>query len=159
MIKALQAVLGSAGTIQTISYSLDARYSSGSPGSAPVLVGYTATNTVQVKMNNVALIGPIIDAGNRAGANSISGPSFGLQNPEPQKLQALAAAAKEALSHASAIASGLGVKTGAVLSAQEGVTVTPIVTGAVGVAASSTPILNGTVTVSANVTVSVALVQ
>ena len=158
MIKALQAVLGNAGTIQTIAYSLDARYTTASANSTPVLTGYAATNTVQVKMNNVGLIGPIIDAGNRAGANTISGPSFGLQNPEPQKLQALTSAAKDAMGHAAAVAAGLGLKTGAVISAQEGVTVTPIVTGTAGAAASSTPILNGTVTVTANVTVAVGLV-
>src|ERR1051325_3875619 len=122
MIKALQAVLGNAGTIQTIAYSLDGRYTTASANSTPVLTGYAATNTVQVKMNNVGLIGPIIDAGNRAGANTISGPSFGLQNPEPQKLQALTSAAKDAMGHAAAIAAGLGLKTGAVISAQEGVT-------------------------------------
>jgi uncharacterized protein YggE len=78
--------------------------------------------------------------------------------PEPQRQQALAAAAKQALGHVAAIASGLGAKTGAVVSAQEGSIVTPAVFQ-VGGAASGTPIQSGTVNVSATVTVTVALVQ
>jgi uncharacterized protein len=154
MIKALDSVVHGAGTIQTISYSLSARYSN----NGTVIAGYTASNTVQVVTTNLALVGPLIDAGNKAGANEIGGPSFSLQNPEPQRQQALAAAAKQALAHIAAIAAGLGAKTGAVLAAQEGSSVTPI--GPLGAgAATSTPIQTGTVSVSATVTVSVALVQ
>jgi len=155
MIKALQGVLGSAGTIQTISYSLSARYTN----NGATIVGYTASNTVLVTATNLSLIGPLIDAGNQAGANSIGGPSFGLQNDEPQRSQALAAAAKQALAHAAAIASGFGAKTGAVLAAQEGSSMTPIFNGASGAGSVATPIQTGTVTVSATVTVTVALVQ
>jgi uncharacterized protein len=154
MIKALDSVVHGAGTIQTISYSLSARYTN----NGTVIAGYVASNTVQVVTTNLSLVGPLIDAGNKAGANEIGGPSFSLQNPEPQRQQALAAAAKQALTHVAAIASGLGAKTGAVLAAQEGSSVTPYNGTAVG-AATSTPILTGTVSVSATVTVSVALVQ
>jgi uncharacterized protein YggE len=159
MIKALQAKLGSSGTIQTIYYSLSPRYSNGTNTQPPVIVGYTATNTVQVVTTNLSLVGPLIDAGNQAGANNIGGPTFGLQNPDPQMQQALSAAAKQALAHAGAIAAGLGAKTGAVISAQEGGSVTPIVMNAAGGAAVGTPIQTGTVTVSATVTVTVSLVQ
>ncbi len=155
MIQALQTVLGNAGTIQTISYSLSPRYTS----NGTVLSGYTASNTVQVITTNLSLIGPLIDSANQAGANSIAGPSFGLQNPDPQQQQALSAAAKQALAHASAIASGLGAKTGAVISAQEGSAVVPMYSNLGAAAATGTPIQTGTVTVSATVTVTVALVQ
>jgi uncharacterized protein YggE len=151
MIKALDAVLGGAGTIQTISYSLYPRYAN----DGRTIVGYTANNTVQVITTNLSLLGSLID---KSAANEIGAPSFGLQNPEPQRQQALAAAAKQALAHAGAIASGLGSKTGAVVSAQEGSTVTPTVFQGAG-AASGTPIQTGTVNVTATVTVTVALVQ
>lgn len=154
MIKALQGVLGGAGTIQTISYSLTPRYTN----NGTALTGYTASNTVQVITTNLSLIGPLIDAANAAGSNNIGGPTFGLQNDEPQRQQALAAAAKEALAHAAAIASGLGAKTGAVISAQEGANTVPIYLGAASTA-TGTPIQTGTITISATVTVSVALVQ
>jgi len=157
MIKALTAVLGTNGTIQTIYYSLSPRYSNTS-NQAPVIIGYTASNTVQVVTNNLNLVGPLIDAANQAGGNNIGGPNFGLQNPEPAMQQALAAASKQALAHASAIAAGLGAKIGSVISAHEGTSVTPIVAGAP-VAASATPIQTGTVNVSATVTVTVAMLQ
>lgn len=154
MIKALDSMLNGAGTIQTVSYSISARYTT----DGRQIVGYTANNTVQVVTTNLSLVGPLIDAGNAAGANQVGGPSFGLQNPEPQRQQALSAAAKQARDHAAAIASGLGVKTGGILSAQEGATVIPVMGGA-GAASSGTPIQTGYVTVSATVTVTVALVQ
>jgi len=103
----------------------------------------------------------LIDAANQAGANSISGPFFGLQNPEPEVQLALAAASKQALAHAAAIASGLGAKTGAIISAQETSTLRPILSGdaSAPTASVATPIQTGTVSVSAYVTVTVALVQ
>ena len=160
VIKALQAVLGTSGTIETLYYSISPRYSNPTNTQPAVLIGYTVSNTVQVTTNNVALVGQLIDAGNAAGANSVNGPTFGLQNPEPETQLALAAAAKQALAHATAIASGLGAKTGAVVSAQEASTVTPILTGTGSFqGATATPIQTGTVTVSAHVTVTVAMVQ
>jgi uncharacterized protein len=160
MIKALQAVLGSSGTIETVYYSISPRYSNSTNGQPPTLVGYTVSNTVEVTTTNVTLVGKLIDAGNAAGANSVNGPTYGLQNPEPETQLALAAASKQALAHAAAIASGLGAKTGAVVSAQENSTVTPILTSGAGTfQGASTPIQTGTVSVSAHVTVTVAMVQ
>jgi uncharacterized protein YggE len=160
VIKALQGVLSSAGTIKTIYYSISPRYVNS--GGQQTLAGYTVNNTLQVTTTVVGRVGPLIDAANAAGANSISGPYFGLQDSEPEVRLALEAAAKQAIAHASAIAAGLGAKTGAVIAAQEGSTVRPIgdstATSAPG-AGVSTPIQTGTVTVSATVTVTVALVQ
>jgi len=159
VIKALQAVLGTNGTIETLYYSISPRYSN-QPNITPTVVGYTVNNTVQVTTTNISLVGKLIDTGNSAGANSVNGPSYGLQNPEPETQLALAAASKQALAHATAIASGLGAKTGAVISAQEASTITPILTAGGGFAgATATPIQTGTVSVSAHVTVTVAMVQ
>ena len=159
VIKALQGILSSAGTIQTLYYSINPRYVSS--GGQQTLAGYMVTNTLQVTTTIVGRVGPLIDAANAAGANNIAGPYFGLQNPDPEVQLALSAASKEALAHASAIASGLGAKTSAVISAEEGSTVRPFVSGDAGGAATSvaTPIQTGTVNVSATVTVTVALVQ
>lgn len=85
----------------------------------------------------------------------MNGLTFGLQNPDPVKQQALTAATKQALAHAGAIASGLGGKAGQVVSAQESSTSTPVVMLAA--ASTSTPIQTGYVTVSASVVVTVQL--
>jgi uncharacterized protein YggE len=160
VISAIQQQVGVNGSVRTIGYSVSPQYTGGTSTTPPAITGYTASNTVQVTISGAAslnLVGPVIDAANQAGANNISGPSYGLQNSDPYQQQALAAAAKQALAHAAAIASGLGGKAGAVISAQEGATVTPVASFNAGVAA--TPIATGTVSVSATVTVTVALAQ
>ncbi len=158
VIAALNGVLAGSGSVQTISYTLSPQYTGGGNGTPPAITGYTATNTVQVTTANLNLVGPLIDAANGAGANSINGPIYSLQNSDPFHQQALTAATKQALAHATAIAAGLGLKTGAVISAQEGGTTAPPVVLA-GAPSGGTPIQTGTVSVTANVTVTVALVQ
>jgi len=134
-----------------------ARYST-TANQPPTVIGYTAGNTVRVTTTDLSQIGLLIDTASQAGANSVGGLSFGLQNPEPLVQQALTLAAKQATAHAAAIAAGLGSKLGAVISAQEGSSYAPIAVGSAG-AASSTPVQTGTVTVSATVTIQVALTQ
>ena len=121
-------------------------------------MGYTATNTVQVTTYNLSNIGSLIDTANQAGGSNITGISFGLQNPDPYVQQALGQAAKQAMAHAGAIAGGLGTKAGAVVSAQEGTTYSPIVATPTAGAA-TTPVVTGTVQVTASVTVTVRLTQ
>ena len=122
---ALSKVLGSAGTLQTVSYYVTPRYST-TPNQPSVIIGYTAGNTVRVTTTDLSQIGLLIDAANQAGANSVGGLSFGLQNPEPLVEQALTLVTKQATAHAAAIAAGLGSQLGAVLSAQEGSSYAPI---------------------------------
>ena len=156
---ALSKVLGSAGTLQTVSYYVTPRYSN-TPNQPSVIIGYTAGNTVRVTTTDLSQIGLLIDAASQAGANSVGGLSFGLQNPEPLVEQALTLATKQATAHASAIAAGLGGKLGAVISAQEGSSYTPITVGAPGAGtAVTTPVQTGTVTVYATVTIQVGLAQ
>jgi hypothetical protein len=157
VLNALNGVLGTAGTTQTISYSISPQYSS-TPGQTSTIVGYTVSNTVGVTTTDLSIIGRLIDTANQAGANSVGNLSFGLQNPEPVTEQALGQAAKQAQARANAIATGLGAKTGVVLSAQEGAAVTPVVAGVIATA-STTPIQTGTVSVTASVTISVQLIH
>ena len=159
VLNAIKGVLGTAGTIQTIGYSVSPRYST-TQGQTSVIIGYTATNTVEVTTTDLSLIGRLIDTANQAGANSVGNLSFGLQNPEPVMEQALSQAAKQAQAHANAIAAGLGARTGVVISAQEGATATPVmVSGVLAGAAVATPIQTGTVSVTASVTIGVQLIQ
>jgi uncharacterized protein YggE len=156
---ALSKVLGSAGTLQTVSYYLTPLYSN-TPNQPSAIIGYTASNTTRVTTTDLSQIGVLIDAANQAGANNVGNISFGLQNPEPLVEQALTQATKQATAHAAAIAAGLGVKLGAVLSAQEGSSYTPVVVGgnSPGVTV-TTPVQTGTVTVYATVTIQVGLAQ
>jgi uncharacterized protein YggE len=154
VISALKAVLGGNGTVQTQYYSVTPRYVANSTA----INGYTTYNTLRVITTDLASLGRLIDAANGAGANSVGGLGFGLQDPDPHVQLALAAATKQAMSHAGAIAGGLGAKVGSVVSAQEGSSYVPIAAnGGAGVAATTTPVQTGTVNVYANVTLVVLL--
>jgi hypothetical protein len=123
-----------------------------------VIVGYTTSNVIRITTNDLSIIGKLIDAANQAGANSVGNLNFGLQDPEPKVQQALAAATKQAMTHASAIASGLGATLGPVINAQQGSAYTPIlIAGTATAGPASTPVQTGTVNVYANVTVTVSL--
>jgi uncharacterized protein len=144
--------LNPAPTIQTIGYSVYPQYTG-----AQILTGYTASNTIQVTSSDLSSTGSLIDTASQAGANSVGGLTFSLQNPDPLKQQALTLAAKQARAHADAIAAGLGGKTGAVVSAEEGSAYTPVVGGIA--AGAATPIQTGQVNVTANVTITFQLIQ
>ena len=154
----IRQVLGPGADIQTIGYSITPNYKY-TQGAPPVLIGYTATHTVEVTTGDKDSIVKVIDSVGQSGATSITGLRFAISNDEPLREQALAAASKQALSHAQAIAKGLGVQIGGVINAQEGSSVTPLVADAAAGAAPATPIEPGLVRVSATVTVQVEVIQ
>jgi uncharacterized protein YggE len=141
--------------IQTTGYSIYPRYAS--QGQSQSIIGYTASNSIQVTSLDLSSTGMLIDTASQAGANNVSGLTFSVQNPEPLKQQALSQAAKQARAHADAIAAGLSGKTGAVVSAQEASAVSPVMGSPA--AATTTPIQTGQVTVSASVTLTVQFSQ
>jgi uncharacterized protein len=152
----IRQILGPAADIKTIGYSITPNYRTPS-GQQPVLTGYTATNTVEVTAGDSASIVKVIDSVSQVGATNIQSLRFSIADDTPLRLQALSAAAKQAMGHAQAIAGGLGLKVGVVIAAQEGVSVTPIVgTLAPGAA---TPVEPGLVNVTATVTITAQLTQ
>jgi uncharacterized protein len=157
VLNALKQILGSTGDLNTVSYSITPNYRY-PQGQAPVLTGYTATNNVDVTTSDLSLIGRVIDAAGQAGANNVQGLRFAIKDEDPVRQQVLGLAAKQARAHAQAIATGLGAKIGAVISAQEGVSATPLPLDRTGTSpAATTPIESGLVTVFATVTIDVEL--
>jgi uncharacterized protein YggE len=153
----LRNVLGSAADLKTIGYSLNATYKY-PQGVPPVLTGYTASNIVEVTMTDLSLIGRTIDAASQAGANSVQGLQFSIQDEEPVRQQALGLATKQAKAHAQAIASGIGASLGAVVLAQEGGgVVVRSLTNAPAAATTQTPIETGLVQIQATVSIQVEL--
>ena len=157
VLAALRSVPGPSANLKTLSYSLNPNYSN---GSQPILIGYTATNTVQVTLSDLSLIGKVIDTGIQAGANRVQGLQFDLKDDQPTRAQALKLATVQAKAHADAMASGLGLKTGAAISIQEGfaTTVPPVRLGTAAPTA-TTPVETGTVDVTSTVTLEVELTQ
>src|SRR3989449_1104560 len=108
--------------IQTSRLVLSPVYAPRGPDSrdAPRIVSYTASNVVSVRLQNLSQIGPVIDAGLKAGANQVEGVQFGLRNDLPSREQALKQAVAEARSKAQVMADALRVNLAEVLEASEG---------------------------------------
>ena len=87
---------------------------------APRIVAYNATNSVSVRLNNLSLVGGVIDAGLKAGANQLEGVQFGLRNDTASREEALKQAVQEARSKAQVMADALRVNLVEVLEASEG---------------------------------------
>lgn len=79
--------------VQTSGLSLQARYDY-PQGKAPELTGYQASNQLTVTVNELAKLGPVLDAATASGANQIDGVSFGLRDPQGAEDQARLKAVK-----------------------------------------------------------------
>jgi uncharacterized protein YggE len=146
--------------IQTARLILSPVYAGRNPESreAPRIVAYSATNTVSVRLDNLALVGPVIDAGLKSGANQVEGIQFGLRNDLPAREEALKQAVQEARSKAQVMADALRVNLVEVLEAAEGgVSVVPfgeVRASRLAVGAdTATPVSPGEIQVQANVTI------
>lgn len=159
----LDRVLGPGKKLRTTSYSVQPNYQTAKPGSTPTISGYTATNTVEVTLDDLDLVGKVLDAATGAGANVIQRLQYELKDPSSVHAQALREAAEKAKAAAEAIAAGLGVKVVRILSSEEQVgggavfgsqrvslAVAPI---------TPTPVEAGTIDVTATVTVRAEITQ
>jgi uncharacterized protein YggE len=120
----------------------------------PRITAYQATNTLTVTINELRLAGPVIDEAVRGGANTISGPSFGLRDPAEARGEALTLAVREARDKAETIARAAGLQIkGIERIVEEGVDVqVRMLQRAVPAPGVPTPIEPGTVAVVARVT-------
>jgi uncharacterized protein len=151
---ALEQAVGKNGEIKTLSYVVTPKYSY-PRDSAPVLSGFTATNTVEVALTDLNITGRIIDTAISAGATRVDSLRLMLKDEEPARAQALRLAGQKARARADAIALGVGVRVGPLVSAEEGFTSpVPVITdrGAASTAI-TTPIETGTLEVRAQITV------
>jgi uncharacterized protein len=76
----------------------------------PRIVGYRAGNVVSVVVDDLAKIGPVIDASIGAGANQLQGISFDVRDDAAARNQALQQAVGKARSQADAIATAMGLR-------------------------------------------------
>lgn len=82
--------------------------------------GFTARNSVLVKIRDLGRAGAILDLTARAGANQTSGPTMSTSNREELEAKALAAAVRNARTKAEALAKAAGVGVGEVTAIVEG---------------------------------------
>jgi uncharacterized protein YggE len=146
--------------IQTTGLNLGPQYAQGrTADQGPRITGYQASNTVSILVDDLARVGPVIDAGLAAGANNLDGVEFGLRNDAAARAAALTDAVREARGKAEALAKALKVRLVEIVEVAEGnVAVSPPPFRARGMAIAAeamtaTPVSAGQVGVDATVTV------
>lgn len=122
-----------------------------------VITGYQASLSVRVKVRDIAKLGEVISAANAAGANSISGPTFTIDDPAPARAEAIDEAVADARKSAEAMAEAAGKSVGEVLSMSSSdvgmVAAAMYSTADMAAAARDVPIEPGQLDISANVVV------
>jgi uncharacterized protein YggE len=152
---ALTSKLANKGVMWTGGYSLFPEYSEPREGK-PTVTGYRAENSITVQTGELDLVGPLIDTAIEAGANRIDTLNYSLRANSKARTEAIAKAARDAQTQASALADALGVKLGPVIKASTESEVRPVpmarFAGAAAMAPNvQTPIGAGQVTVPATV--------
>ncbi len=93
--------------IKTEDYNFSPEYSR-ERNERGVIIGYTASNTIRVKVRNVALAGDVVDAALASGANTVRSLDFSIRDTDGLRRRALESAVKDARDKADAIAHALG---------------------------------------------------
>ncbi|HMN40798.1 MAG TPA: SIMPL domain-containing protein [Phycisphaerales bacterium] len=152
--------------VQTQGVTLQPEYEESGSRRPPRITGYRASNTIRARTSDVDKVGTLLDVAVAAGANQVWGINFSLKNAAAARHDAILAATADAKARAEAVAEGLGVKLGRVLSAGTGAAqVRPFFSrqmaamdgGFTSGATAATPVQAGEVTVSADVTVEFAI--
>ena len=152
---ALKSKLGDKGKISTGGYSLNPQYDQRPGHENPTIIGYTASNSIVVETGAIDLVGALIDSAISAGANRVDYLNFTVKNDIKPRTEAITTATRDARAQADALASALGVKLGKVIKATTLAEARPIpmqrMAMPMAMAAKSTPVEPGEVTVSATV--------
>ncbi|GJL91997.1 SIMPL domain-containing protein [Hyphococcus sp.] len=111
--------------IQTSGLSVNPRYNYEQNRSKPEVIGFTASNSVSVKLRNLDSAGSIIDQAVQSGANSLGGVSFDFSEPKPLYDEARKAAVADAKAKAALLTEAAGVRLGKLLYIQEGYAAAP----------------------------------
>lgn len=120
VVSALRQAGIAAARIRTQGYNLMPEYQyiqpsgPGQPGEQK-LIGYRASNMVEVTVDAIPRVGAVIDAAIAAGANRAQGISFQLADPEGARREALRLAVANARLNAEALAQAAGQRLGSVL--------------------------------------------
>ena len=93
------------------------RYAENQP---PVITGYQASNTVSLKVRDIAKLGRTLDALVASGANQVNGPAFEVDKPDEGYDEARIAALRKAEARAQTYARAMGLRVRRVVSISEG---------------------------------------
>jgi uncharacterized protein YggE len=123
------------------------------------IVGYRVRNNIDLRIRDLSKVGSLLDQVVTLGANSISGPSFTVDDPKPLQDEARREAVADALRKGKLLADAAGIQLGQVFRIDEGYAQPPqpLAAGAMmrmEAAPSSVPIEGGELTFQAQVSVS-----
>jgi uncharacterized protein len=108
-------------SIQTSGFNVSPQYAGDRGGdSTQAISGYQVSNEVVVTVDDLARLGPALDALVGSGANSLGSMDFTIRDPKPLMAQARAAAMKDAAARAQTYAAAGGFKLGPILEVSEG---------------------------------------
>ena len=93
------------------------RYAENQP---PAITGYQASNTVSLKVRDVAKLGKTLDALVASGANQVNGPAFEVDKPDEAYDEARIAALRKAEARAQTYAKAMNLRVRRVVSISEG---------------------------------------
>lgn len=109
--------------IQTTNFSISPQYQRDRPRAnepiEPKIVGYRVSNQVRVKVRDLDILGQLLDEVVVSGANSISGISFDVAEPQRAEDEARQAAVQDAARRAKLFAEAVGGKVGKPLQISE----------------------------------------
>lgn len=108
--------------LQTSGFSVQPRYAYAQDSKEyrePKIVGYSATNSLTVRIRDLEKTGAILDTAVTLGVNQTGGLMFTNANPEAFLKRARAAAMKDAVARAGTLAEAGGVKVGNILEISE----------------------------------------
>lgn len=147
--------------IQTQRLSLNPVWSGrGSSGTYPAkITGFSASNTVLLRIRDLDILGTTLDAVISDGANDFNGLQFDIQEPRPLQDAAREAAVKDAIAKAQLLADAAGVPLGQIvtITEQSGGGSQPMFMQRAAMAESSVPVAAGEVSLSASVLVVFAI--
>ncbi len=89
------------------------------PPSKQVIVGYTASESITVKVRNTDDVGKIMQGLGTLGVSDLSGPNFSIDNEDTVKAQARKKAIDDAKAKAEVLAKDLGIRLGKITSFSE----------------------------------------
>jgi len=118
----------------------------------PEIIGFEASNTLNVRVRDLALLGPVLDGVLEDGANTFGGLRFSVQDPAPLMQEARRRAVADGMARAKLLAEGAGVVLGPVQTITDvGRTRGPQMMEMTAARADSVPIAAGELSLSATV--------
>ncbi len=111
--------------IQTSGLSINPRYNYEKNRSKPEVIGFTASNSVTVRLRDLNNAGAVIDQAVQSGANSLGGVNFAFSEPKPLYEEARRDAVADAKAKAALLTEAAGVRLGKLITIQDGYVSSP----------------------------------